>query len=250
MVWDKGWWQVRSGSPAQRHRLGWRLVWHHLGLACVSVVLGAAIYAALPGPDEHFRLSMATAYVGLAFLAVTLLIGPLKVLRRQRGALSDDLRRDVGLWTALLGGLHVIVGIQVHMGSPWLYFFYGAGQRPAFWPLPVRIDVFGLANDTGLAATLILGVLLLASNDVSMRTLGNRWWKRVQQLNYGLLALVVLHGIVYQRIEGRDPGWVLLFWAAWLVAAGLQLVGFRIRSSQKRGRGSTLAAADLAESRR
>jgi len=227
--------------------LSWRLVWHHAGLAILSVALCAVVFAVLPGADDTWRLSMATGYVGLGFLAATLSIGPLNVLRRRLGPLSDDLRRDIGIWTAIAGVVHVVVGIQVHMGSPWLYFFYGAGQRPPYWPLPVRIDLFGLANDTGLIATLILVLLLCLSNDLSMRFLGNRWWKRLQQLNYGLLALVVVHGILYQRIEGRDPAWVLVFWIVWLAAVVLQLVGFRTRSARIAGRGSNLASAELAE---
>jgi sulfoxide reductase heme-binding subunit YedZ len=224
-----------------------RLVQHHLGLGVTSVVLGAIVAAALPGASDLVRLSMATAYVGLAFLAVTLLLGPLKVLRNRTRPLSDDLRRDIGIWAAIVGGLHVIVGLQIHMGSPWLYFFFGPGERPRFWPLPVRIDPFGLSNYAGLAATLILVLLLLLSNDLSMRALGNWRWKRLQQLNYVLLASVVVHGILYQRIEDRDSVWVLAFWILWLVAVVLQLVGFRIRSSRSARPRSNPATADQAE---
>ena len=236
-------------KAAARHRLSWRLVRHHLGLALTSVVLGAAVYAALPGAPTTVGLSKATAYVGLALLAATLLLGPLKVLRKQSGPLSDDLRRDTGIWAAMVGGLHVIVGLQIHMGSPWLYFFYGADERARFASLPIRLDLFGLANDTGLIATLILVLLLCLSNDLSMRLLGNWWWKRLQQLNYGLLALVVVHGILYQRIEDREPVWVLVFWILWLAAVIVQLVGFRIRSARIAGRGAQLAAGDRVESR-
>jgi sulfoxide reductase heme-binding subunit YedZ len=193
---------------------------------------------------------MASGYVGLAFLAATLVLGPLKVLRNRPRPLSDDLRRDLGIWTAIVSVVHVVVGLQMHMsGAAWLYFFYGAGDpRPRFWPLPLRIDVFGLANHTGLLATLLLVLLLLLSNDLSMRALGNRKWKRLQQLNYALLALVIVHGILYQRNETQELGWMLLFWSLWLAAAVLQLVGFRVRSSRIAARGSNLAPADLAES--
>jgi sulfoxide reductase heme-binding subunit YedZ len=223
---------IARASAAQRHRLRWRLVWHHAVLAIVSVVLCTATFAALPDSDAIWRLSMATAYVALALLAVTLLIGPLKVLRDRHGTLSDDLRRDTGIWAAIFGIVHVIVGIQIHMGSPWLYFFYGAEPRPRLWPFPVRVDVFGVANYAGLAATLVLVLLLLLSNDLSLRSLGSRWWKRLQQLSYVALGGVALHSILYQRLEERQLRWVVLFWVILLAAVTLQLVGFRIRRAR------------------
>ena len=224
--------EARRGRAASRHRLSSRIVRHHLGLAVLSLAACASILAVLPGTDDKYKVSMATGYVALLFLVATLVIGPIGVLRRRVLPLSDDLRRDIGIWTAALGLLHVIVGIQVHMGSGWLYFFYGPGEAPHRWPLPMRIDAFGASNYAGLLATIILVALLLLSNDVSMRLLGNSRWKRLQQLNYILLALVVVHGVLYQKIEQRDVSWIFLFAALWLCAVILQVCGFRARSAR------------------
>jgi sulfoxide reductase heme-binding subunit YedZ len=48
-------------------------------------------------------------------------------------------------------------------------------------------------------------VLAMVSNDCSVRWLGARRWKRVQQLNYVLFAVVVIHAILYQITEKRSP---------------------------------------------
>ena len=57
--------------------------------------------------------------------------------------------------------------------------------------IPVRYDLFGFANWSGLAATALLVLLLLISNDVSLRTLGSRRWKAWQRWTYWAGALVV-----------------------------------------------------------
>jgi hypothetical protein len=70
----------------------------HLVLAVAAVTTCLLAYAATPPPDVRHRLSMATAYAGLVFLAASLWLGPWNVLRRQPNPISFDLRRDVGIW--------------------------------------------------------------------------------------------------------------------------------------------------------
>src|SRR5688572_18251144 len=101
-------------------RSGRRLL-RHLSLAAGSVLLAACVYGSLPGPrrsqdrdhNRLFRVSMATAYVSLTLLAATLVTGPLNVLRRRPNPVSTDLRRDLGIWSALLGLGHVATGLMV-----------------------------------------------------------------------------------------------------------------------------------------
>ena len=52
---------------------------------------------------------MATAYAGLAFLAISLWLGPWNVLRRRPNPVSFDLRRDVGIWAVVLAIVHTVV---------------------------------------------------------------------------------------------------------------------------------------------
>jgi sulfoxide reductase heme-binding subunit YedZ len=227
----------RTARAFDRHQLSWRLLRHHLwiGLLAVGVTVAMAAYLSDDVDPKH-RLSTATAYAGLLLLAVTLLLGPLKVFRRVSRPLSDDLRRDFGIWAAIVGVVHTLVGSIVHLGGTVLpYFFYIAGQYdpaqlPGFWPLPFRIDPFGIANYTGLLAALLLVLLLALSNDVSMRWLGGRRWKRLQQLSYAIVGLVIVHGILYQRLEDRPRTLVLLFAAmAALIVVG-QVLGAWHRS--------------------
>jgi sulfoxide reductase heme-binding subunit YedZ len=213
-------------------RLRRRLARHHLPLALLSAALIAIMDRFLQSDDPIWRLSMATAYVSLGLLAVTLVIGPLNVLRRRPNPVSTDLRRDVGIWAGLVGIAHMLVGLQVHLrGTPMRYFTY----RPKDSSLSnIRFDAFGLANHTGLIATLILALLLALSNDLALRRLRTRIWKTLQRLNYFLLLFVALHGVLYQQIEKRAQPYMILFGAAITVVVLIQLSGLVLKLRQAR----------------
>jgi sulfoxide reductase heme-binding subunit YedZ len=178
---------------------------------------------------------MATAYVGLFLLVLTLVIGPFRTLQRRRMALSQDLRRDTGIWAGILGLFHTAVGLNVHLrGRPWLYFVYQKRENHFF---PLRHDQFGLANDTGLLATGLVALLLATSNDWSLRYFGTPGWKKLQRWSYGLFALTVAHGVLYQVIEKRTTAFVATFVVLCLIAITLQGLGFLRRKYDDRAQG-------------
>lgn len=192
----------------------------HLVLVAIAIALTSMAYSATPPPDVRHRLSMATAYAALAFLAATLCLGPWNVLRRRPNPVSFDLRRDLGIWAGTLSILHSAVGLTVHLrGRMWMYFF------KSLHPLAPQNTLFGFANVAGLAAALIVLVLLAISNDVSLRTLGTRNWKSAQRWIYAVLGLTVAHGIAYQLVEKRRLPWVILFVSITIVVVAIQGVG-------------------------
>lgn len=185
----------------------------------------AAIVIALPVHDALTLASMSTAYVSTALLFACLMVGPVNVLRRRPNPVSTHLRRDLGIWGGAIALLHLAVGLNVHLrGKPWLYFVYGPDQPHR---VPLRHDLFGFANYTGLAAGLLFGVLLAISNDRSLRRMGTARWKRWQRWNYGATALLVAHGVAFQTIEKRTLGVVIVCAMALLLTIGLQLAGVR-----------------------
>ncbi len=156
-----------------------------------------------------FAASLATGYAGLAFLLVSLAIGPLNVLRQRRNPVSSDLRRDVGIWAGLLALVHTVIGLQRHMNGQMLrYFFHSADQTGR---ANIRVDAFGIANHTGLVSALLLVILLAISNDASLRRLGAPRWKRWQQANYLVFFFVVMHTALYQLVSRRLAAAVLIF---------------------------------------
>ena len=209
------------GFMAQGSRFGEQVV-----LAVIAIVATLTFFLLLSSPDIIWRLSMATAYAGLLYLAAALIIGPINVLRRAPNPLSINLRRDIGIVAGILALAHTIVGLFVHLrGDPIQYFFY---RTPAGIG-GLRHDLFGAANDVGLFASLIILILLTTSNNLSIRTMGGATWKRIQRWGYVGAILVVVHGLLYQAVEKRMPVLVATVLIVVVAVTIVQLLGYRKR---------------------
>jgi methionine sulfoxide reductase heme-binding subunit len=214
---------------AQR-RITRRLLSHHLPIALTSAMLIWLFFQTINSPDLKFRLSMATAYTSLILLGGTLITGAINILRSRPNPISTDLRRDLGIWAAIMGVAHTIVGLNVHMGGKfWLYFLSPADEDQL---LPIRLDPFGLANHTGLLAVIILVLLAAISNDLAIRWLGSKRWKSFQQYNYALYVLVILHAVAYQLTEKRQMPYPLILGMLITLVLIIQGVGFQRRKQQ------------------
>lgn len=96
-----------------------------LWVSVASTILVTVIYLLLDSPDEKFLLGMATAHTGIILLSVTLMIGPLKLIRGRAYPVITNLRRDMGIWIAVISIIHVMAGMQLHMGGRiWPYYFH------------------------------------------------------------------------------------------------------------------------------
>lgn len=137
------------------------------------------------------RLSTTSGYLALGLLAVTLLIGPGNLLLGRRNPLSSYLRRDIGIWTMIISVAHVVFGFLVKHGSGGVIgYFVGADGS--------LLDTsFGVANYTGLAATVIVVGVAAVSSNAALKKLTAKNWKRLQRLNYALFALVIVHALTY-----------------------------------------------------
>jgi sulfoxide reductase heme-binding subunit YedZ len=208
-----------------------RLLYHHLPLAVFSAACFLLVFELAKTRYLPFGLSMGTAYTGTMLLGLTLVLGVFKVLRGEISPVSTDWRRDVGIWAALFGLAHMVIGLQVHApGRMWTYFVYPAEESHSF---PLRLDTVGWANHLGLLAGLLLVFLLVLSNDWSLKRLGARRWKGYQRWNYAVFGLVLVHGVLYQILETRTAGWVIAFAVLSLLVIALQVTGLRKRRKQK-----------------
>ncbi|MBI2072896.1 MAG: ferric reductase-like transmembrane domain-containing protein [Gemmatimonadetes bacterium] len=191
-----------------------------------------------PSPDQirhrsfTRQFTVATGYVALGLLGLTLLIGPANLLLRRRNPVSNYLSRDVGTWASVGSVVHVILGLQVH-GSGQIRDFLNYFVAPDGSPW---LNSFGLGNWTGLAALVIVVGLLAISSDVALRKLKARRWKRLQHLNYALFALVIAHAFFYYGalLRVTSPFTLLLGLSVIVVFVG-QAVGvwlWRRRSSR------------------
>jgi sulfoxide reductase heme-binding subunit YedZ len=209
-------------------RLQSRLWRHHLPLALLSAASLFILYITRPYPDVITRASFATAWPALVLLTMTLLIGPWRILRGKAPVLSQDLRRDIGIWGGALGVAHAVIGNCEHLrGRPWLYYVYEKAHEHL---VPIRHDMFGLSNYTGLFAGLILLALLATSNDVSLRKLGNPGWKSLQRWNYACFGLTAIHTFGYLLgIQSLKWGSIATASLCVAIALWLQVLGYRLR---------------------
>ena len=79
----------------------------------------------------------------------------------------------------------------------------------------------------------MLALLLGLSNNAALTKLGSHRWKTLQRWNYAGFALLIVHGAVYQLLEKRMAGFVLVFAAAILLVGALQTAGHRKVLQQK-----------------
>lgn len=204
---------------------------HHLAIAVAALAAGIPAGFAFDREDFRSRVSAATAYVALGCVALSLMLGPLNLLRGRANPVSSDLRRDLGIWGAIVGLVHVGVGLTVHLrGKMYQYFLPPPEAHTA---LPIRVDAFGAANDFGLLGGGVLLLLLLLSSDLALRRFGTTRWKRLQRLNYVGALAILGHGVLYQLLEKRRAVLVSLLIAIALTTIGFQGLGVRI-SGRKR----------------
>ena len=224
-----------GGLKPNRARYWARRLARHALIAASSGVAGIGCWTLIPSTDAIFKLSLTSAYVSLGLLAVTLVIGPLNLVRRRPNPTSTDLRRDFGIWTAIVATLHTFAGLQVHLrGKMWRYFL--ASISP---PTP-NLSAFGAANYAGLVATLLLLLLLAISNDLSLRTLGTIRWKQTQRWVYAAAVLIVGHGVLYQLVERRYGAYSVTLGAVTLAVALVQWRGYRmVTNGTRAASGST-----------
>lgn len=194
------------------------------------------VFAVMQEKDSlAYRWSMATGYASVALIGLALALGPLWLLQGRRVPASSDVRRDIGVWGAAYALVHVATGLQIHMDGDMLnYFVFRA--RDGAHALPIRLDPFGLSNWAGLAATVLLIMLMAISNDRSLRALGATRWKTLQQTTYVAAVLIAMHGLVFQLIDRRNVAVILLCGLVFVAVVALQLYGRRrVRAARRPG---------------
>ncbi len=202
-----------------------RRIRHNLVIALFALILGLVIGVLFPSKEVRPHFSVSTAYVSLGCVALSLMLGPLNLLRNRPNPVSSDLRRDLGIWGGMVGLVHVGIGLTVHFHGRMQLYFIPPPESEAL--LPFRTDAFGGANYLGVLAGVVFLILLTLSNDKVLRWLGSRRWKRWQQLNYVLAIATLLHGALYQLLEKRRIGFVVLFALLTIGTLVVQLLGVR-----------------------
>ncbi len=205
----------------------------HIWLALITL-LGCYLTTFYKNADTFAHaLAIGFGYVSLFLLVITLLIGPMNLLsqkNRSRNPVNIYFRRDIGIWAGFTGCLHVWFGLQVHLGGqPLLYFLEKKGN--SYVPAS---GLFGLSNYIGAFATLILLILLLLSNDITLKRLKGKVWKLLQRTNYVLFLLVLAHTLAYQVVVKREQIFMFAVMSLTVVLLLVQALGLYLSVSRRK----------------
>lgn len=170
----------------------------------------------------RWRGSVALATTAVAFVSTALAIGPLRVLRGGQPVVHDPWRRTVGVTGAVLAAAHLVVALSIHgsLRRPWEQFVH---DRPTVSdPIVVLRGARGYANWIGLVVALLLVLLVVISRTSWLRRLGRHRWKAAQRLVYLVYPAILLHAVLYWRVERRLVGHRILVLVPITGVMGLQ----------------------------
>ncbi|MDQ2809692.1 MAG: Rieske 2Fe-2S domain-containing protein [Chloroflexota bacterium] len=224
---------THATSKATNPRLVQARLWTHLVLALGTLAGYGIALVYDPSAILAEPLALGLGYIALLYLAVSLLIGPLYLARQRRNPVNLYLRRDIGIWAGVTALLHVVFSLQIYdQGGLLGYFVPQIGDQVA------QGSLFIASNVVGLLATVLITVLLLLSNDRSLRWLKGPQWKRIQRWAYPLMGLTILHTLGYQLYNERDSPFFATLGALSLLVGLVQGTGLLVhrRRAQQRTR--------------
>jgi DMSO/TMAO reductase YedYZ heme-binding membrane subunit len=197
----------------------------HIILAAASllVLLAAAVIGEKAASLD--RVSLISAYLFLFLISVVLLLGPLRTLRTGRVIINQTLRRDIAIWCAFMGLVHLLAGSLESMTPVYLDVFVNHAVNPP--SASTREVLFFWSAIAGFIIGILLIVLLALSNNWSLTLIGQRWWKRLHRLSYFAFVLTILHGFGFQVLESRFWGGYALVIVIALVVCIAQVLGIR-----------------------
>ncbi len=188
------------------------------------MVLSVALFAGQPSAAAD-RVSIVSAYLCTLLFCVVLLIGPITVITGGRLTLNQLLRRDLGIWTAVTGILHLALGTELSMNVAYLETFVEGVVSP---PAPaIRQALFTWGTIGGFIVGLLFLLLLALSNNAAIRLLGASWWKRLQRSSYLAFVLTAIHGFAFQILESRSLIWIGVLAAIVTAVVAGQVAGVR-----------------------
>jgi sulfoxide reductase heme-binding subunit YedZ len=202
-----------------------RLKKHYLPLISLVFIAGLIFYFKRANIGTITLITRATGYISLVILAISLVLGPVNLLLKQKNPISAYLRRDISILGGVLAVTHSITGLFVHLrGKTWLYFL-----NQTEYGYSIRLDNFGLANYSGLISALIIMLLLITSNDYLIKKLNPGNWKKIQRLSYFMFIITLIHCYFY-RIGKEKLHIIYWFYIPlFTIVLTFQLIGINLR---------------------
>jgi sulfoxide reductase heme-binding subunit YedZ len=202
---------------------------HYIPMLVVSIIFCFIFYVFRSPPLTTIPfITYTSGYLSIFLIALSMLLGPVNLILKQKNPISSYIRRDIGIFGGILGVVHSVVGLFMHFtGKPWLYFVKEVEDG-----FSIRFGNFGLANYTGLLGFLILIFLLVISNDYFLVKYKAVKWKNLQRFTYLLFLLVIAHSVFYRLNAEKEDLILYLYLPLFLVILIFQFIGIWLKKKE------------------
>ena len=160
------------------------LTWLVTALTCDSIY-GTILMSV----DPVQKLNRELGDWALIFLMVTLSVGPLSKILKRKNLIA--LRRMLGLLTYFYVVLHLASYIIIDLQLDWHEFVKDVTKR--------NFIILGMTS------VVLLTPLALSSNNISLKILGSKSWKKLHYLVYPAAIIAIIHFFMMIRADYHRP---------------------------------------------
>ena len=171
-----------------------KLILFIIGLAPLTWLLTALTCDSIYGTmfmsvDPVQKLNRELGDWALIFLMVTLSVGPLSKILKRKNLIA--LRRMLGLLTYFYAVLHLTSYIIIDLQLDWHEFVKDVTKR--------NFIILGMTS------VVLLTPLALTSNNISLKILGSKSWKKLHYLVYPAAIIAIIHFFMMIRADYHRP---------------------------------------------
>ena len=160
------------------------LTWLVTALTCDSIY-GTILMSV----DPVQKLNRELGDWALIFLMVTLSVSPLSKILKRKNLIA--LRRMLGLLTYFYAILHLTSYIIIDLQLDWHEFVKDVTKR--------NFIILGMTS------VVLLTPLALTSNNISLKILGSKSWKKLHYLVYPAAIIAIIHFFMMIRADYHRP---------------------------------------------
>ena len=176
----------------------------HSIVGILGIVLAYVFFQSRGQWDPMHAWNRAFGDVSLLYLSIIMLLGALSKLIKVNKLLIW--RRELGIWTGVTGIVHVLIILEGWVEWQLFRFFFVFSGFTGDWVLHPG---FALGNILGIVALVYALILMLTSNDFSLKWMGNKTWSYVQSKTHIFYVLVVLHTAYFLFLHNFSaPNWL------------------------------------------
>ncbi|WP_100399131.1 hypothetical protein [Bacillus sp. FJAT-44742] len=177
----------------------------HIVYGVITILISYLFFLTRSEWDPMHAWNRAFANVSLLYLFIIMFLGPFSKIKKGVGKWLPA-RRELGIWGGIAALIHIFI-----IFDGWIEWEFSR-LFVVFSPVEGSFFLhpgFAIGNIIGIVATIYLIFLLLTSNNKSMRFLGQKTWKHVQQKAGIYYMLVVLHTTYFIFLHmPQNPNWI------------------------------------------